>query len=142
MQAAIFLVFITVSAVSLWLYFNNQRKNEINTSLESPFKTVEITNWSSAPGELFSSSAFSPDGRMVAFDSTKSGTQSIWVKQTNSGEPVQVTKDEFDNKYPVWSPNGEELAFFSIRGEVGRNLAYTASRWIAKIISSTKRFRV
>ena len=53
---------------------------------------------------------------MVAFASTKSGTKNIWVKQTTSGEAVQITKDEFRNDNPVWSPDGEKFAFFSTRG--------------------------
>src|SRR5205085_10315003 len=79
-------------------------------------KTLEVVSWRSAPGEVYSAGTFSPDARMIAFASTKSGTKNIWVKQTTAGEPVQVTNDEFKNDAPVWSPTGEELAFFSQRG--------------------------
>ncbi|MGH9799113.1 MAG: DPP IV N-terminal domain-containing protein, partial [Blastocatellia bacterium] len=34
-----------------------------------------------------------------------------------SGEAIQITKDEFANENPIWSPNGDEIAFFSIRGD-------------------------
>jgi Tol biopolymer transport system component len=68
------------------------------------------------PGEGYSVGAFSPDGRMIAFTSTRSGSRNVWMKPVGSGEAVQVTKDEFRNENPIWSPNGEELAFFSLRG--------------------------
>ncbi|MBA4183442.1 MAG: PD40 domain-containing protein, partial [Acidobacteria bacterium] len=44
------------------------------------------------------------------------GTKNIWIKQTTSGEAIQITKDESKNESPIWSPNGEALAFFSTRG--------------------------
>ena len=34
-------------------------------------------------------------------------------KQTDSGESVQVTKDSFNNESPIWSPEGNEIAYFS-----------------------------
>ncbi len=79
-------------------------------------KTAEVVSWASQPGEVYSSGAFSPDGKMVAFASTKSGTKQLWVKQTASGEAVQVTNGDFIASNPIWSPAGDELAFFSDRG--------------------------
>ncbi len=79
-------------------------------------KTVEITSWASQPGEVYSSGSFSPDGKMIAFASTRSGTKQLWVKQTFSGEAVPVTTGESLASNPIWSPNGDELAFFSVRG--------------------------
>ena len=80
------------------------------------FSQVEVVNWRSMPGEIYSSGAFSPDAKMVAFSSTKIGAKNIWVKQLAGGEAVQTTKDEFNNQNPVWSPNSDEIAFFSTRG--------------------------
>lgn len=91
-----------------WLKTNNNFEQ---------LKTSEIVNWASKPGEVYSIGSFSPDGKMIAFASTKSGSKNIWIKQTNSGEAIQITKDEFRNENPIWSPNGEELAYFSTKGE-------------------------
>lgn len=79
-------------------------------------KTTEIVNWASGPGELYSSGSFSPDGRMIAFTSTRSGAMNIWMKQTSSGEPIQITKEELGTDSLVWSPDGEELAYFGKKG--------------------------
>ena len=117
--SAINLVLIILAAgLSLggaWWFFGRTNK-PTETPETSSLKTVEIFNWSSSPGEIYSVGSFSPDAKMVAFASTRSGNRNIWVKQTGSGEAVQITKDEFDNKNPVWSPNGEDLAFFSNKG--------------------------
>jgi len=78
-------------------------------------KTSEVASWSSSSGEIYSVGSFSPDGKMIAFVSRKDGNPNIWIKQTSSGEAIQVTKDEFPKIDPIWSPNGEELAFFSSR---------------------------
>jgi serine/threonine protein kinase len=84
----------------------------------SPFglKIVDVVSWSSTPGEVYHTGSFSPDGRMIAFTSTRGGAKNIWVKQTTSGDAVEITKDEFSNDTPIWSPNGDEIAFFSLRG--------------------------
>ena len=107
-----FLIFAAIVFTAIWWFIPKQ--SGIKT--ESVLKSEEVVNWASSPGEIYSVGSFSPDAKMVAFASTKSGSQNIWIKQTSSGESVQITKDEFSNKYPIWSPNGEELAFFSTRG--------------------------
>ncbi|HEY9232015.1 MAG TPA: protein kinase, partial [Blastocatellia bacterium] len=82
----------------------------------SPARTVEVVSWRGAPGEVYSLGSLSPDARRVAYSSTESGTQNIWVKSTLSGNSLQITTDGSLNDYPIWSPDGEEIAFFSVRG--------------------------
>jgi len=52
---------------------------------------------------------------MVAFSAAKSGETEIWVKSTGGGDAIQVTKNGFYNQYPVWSDDGQDIAFFSRR---------------------------
>lgn len=105
-------LFVAILGFGAIWWFAAKNNNQIATNL----KTEEIVNWASSPGEIYSVGSFSPDAKMIAFASTKSGTKNIWVKQTSSGEAIQITKDEFINDTPMWSPNGEELAFFSTKG--------------------------
>jgi len=74
-------------------------------------RSVAITNWSSGPRELLMAAAFSQDAKMVAYGATTTGSTEIWVRPTNGGEPIQVTRNGQYNSYPVWSPSGQELAF-------------------------------
>ncbi len=99
--------------VAVWWFVARDRGE---TFSPASLKSVEITSWPSAPGEVYSVGSFSPDGKVIAFTSAKSGSKNIWVKQTTSGEAIQITKDDFANENPIWSPNGDEIAFFSIRG--------------------------
>jgi len=109
-------VFPILAAViaSVW-YFGFFRRSS-NPS-EGQFRAVAITSWNSVASELMASASFSPDARMVAFSSSKSGVTEIWAKPSVGGDSIQVTKNGFFNAYPVWSPNGEEIAFVSVRGE-------------------------
>ena len=100
-----------------WLVIKGIDRNETRQPIAS--STTEITNWRSSPGEIYSSGSFSPDGKVIAFASTKNGSKNIWLKQLSGGEAVQVTDDKFSNQYPIWSPGGDEIAFFSVRSGTG-----------------------
>lgn len=107
-----FLLIAAIGFGGVWWFFLRSS----STQSPSDLKNVEIATWASTPGETTTLATFSPDGKMIAFSSTKSGTRNIWIKQSATGEPVQITKDEFRNENPVWSPSGEEIAYFSSRG--------------------------
>lgn len=106
-------VALLILAVIVWLVWRGRPRATFDPA---SLKTVEVVSWRSVPGEGYSIGAFSPDGRMIAFTSTRSGNRNVWLKPVGSGEAVQVTKDEFRNENPIWSPSGEELAFLSSRG--------------------------
>jgi serine/threonine protein kinase/dipeptidyl aminopeptidase/acylaminoacyl peptidase len=77
---------------------------------------VEVSKWKSEAGEGYTAGTFSPDGKMIAFASTRAGRMSIWIKQTGRGDAVQITKDDASSQSPVWSPDGSEIAFIFRRG--------------------------
>jgi len=108
---------LIVLAIGGFWWFSGGIAKQSDATEIAALKTVEIVNWAGAPGEVYSAGSFSPDAKMIAFTSTKDGSRNVWIKQTASGEAVQVTKDQFKNADPIWSPDGEELAYFSMRGE-------------------------
>jgi len=55
--------------------------------------------------------AYSPDGRKIAFESTRSGENNIWVSDSDGANAVQLTT--FSAGTPRWSPNGRKLVFDS-----------------------------
>ncbi|HEY7546412.1 MAG TPA: protein kinase, partial [Blastocatellia bacterium] len=106
---------LIVAVVWLVIYFLS-RRDDVFTSPQ----VVQLTNWKSEPGEVTVSAAFSPDGKFIAFSSIRGGHRNIWVKQTSGGETIQITKSERDDSYPLWSPDGEQIAYVSrLKANVG-----------------------
>jgi Tol biopolymer transport system component len=72
---------------------------------QSPMKVISSTQYDSSP-------QYSPDGSRVAFRSNRSGSNEIWVTDSNGQIPVQLTK--FGGPLtgtPRWSADGMSIAF-------------------------------
>ncbi len=52
---------------------------------------------------------FSPDGRWIAFTSTRSGDAQVWVLPVDGGEARQVTRLSTGASSPVWLPDSRRL---------------------------------
>lgn len=61
------------------------------------------------------SPAFSPDGRRLAFASSRSGDMEIWVADADGTAPRRLTNHAASDTAPAWSPTGTEIAFTSSR---------------------------
>ena len=57
----------------------------------------------------------SPDGKLIAYQSTQNGNQDIYVMPAQGGEAVRITDDPANDAWPVWSYDGRWLAFDSDR---------------------------
>jgi TolB protein len=64
---------------------------------------------------LNSWAAFSPDGKQLAFSSSRDGDYEIYVMDTAGGQPHRLTKSPGLDLRPTWSPDGKRLAFTSNR---------------------------
>jgi len=58
---------------------------------------------------------FSPDGKRLAFGSSREGDFDIWVMDAEGNNPVQLTQGGGLDMRPAWSPDGKRLAFTSNR---------------------------
>ena len=61
---------------------------------------------------VFSSS---PDGNLLAYAKTDKGQADIYVKQINGGQARNLTNDTWIDYSPLWSPDGQRVAYLSQR---------------------------
>ena len=54
---------------------------------------------------------WSPDGKTLAFVSSRGGSAQVWLLPVEGGEARQLTKLPIDVSGPIWSPRGERIAF-------------------------------
>jgi dipeptidyl aminopeptidase/acylaminoacyl peptidase len=54
---------------------------------------------------------WSPDGKTVAFISSRGGSSQVWLLPVDGGEARQLTKLPVDVSGPIWSPKGDQIAF-------------------------------
>ena len=66
---------------------------------------------------------FSPDGKMLGYDSSKSGHQQVYVKHgVAQGEEVVVTEGPENKEFYGWTPDGREVIFGRQNKDTGWDL--------------------
>ncbi len=66
----------------------------------------------------------SRDGAWLLYDSNLAGNQDIYKRPLSGGDPIQLTRDPGDDFCGTMSPDGREIAFYSLRGS-GQRRAFT-----------------
>jgi Tol biopolymer transport system component/DNA-binding winged helix-turn-helix (wHTH) protein len=62
--------------------------------------------------------AYSPDGTRLAFSSDRSGALEIYVQGASTGStPIALTSNGRHNVQPVWSPDGQFIAYHEMAGD-------------------------
>ena len=77
-------------------------QGEQSLSLERLYMTRSITG-----------SAWSPDGKTVAFVSNITGRNNLWLVSAQGGWPMQLTVSDQRQAEPAWSPDGKWIAYMS-----------------------------
>ena len=87
------------SATSLWL-----------ASIDGKIAPRPLTN---SQGKSDRHPRWSPDGKKVLFESSRSGSSQLWVIDIAGGEAQQITKLSTGASTAIWSPDGSRMAFVS-----------------------------
>src|SRR5262249_45528541 len=90
---------------SVWLFSSKDKKT-------TPFADIA--------GGLLGRSVFSPDGKWIAYQSSETGRNEIFVQPfPATGTKYQITRGT-DSHHPLWSPDGKELFYVPGPGQFVR----------------------
>jgi Tol biopolymer transport system component len=70
--------------------------------------TLTLASWGT--------SAWSPDGRRIAFGSNRGGNSHVYVVNADGSAQQSLTPERSHDFAPAWSPDGRKIAFGSTRG--------------------------
>ena len=96
------LVFSAVKNGLPHLFFFDLTDNRLDHSFQGDFE------WVASP-------AFSPDGAQIAFMGRRDGQSDIYVMKADGTEVRQITRDEYEDDAPHWSPDGKKIVYVTER---------------------------
>lgn len=64
--------------------------------------------------------SWSPDGKALAFASSRDGHQEVYVLRLDGSAPVRLTQGNAHNSEPAWSPDGRQVLFRSEQDSVAQ----------------------
>ncbi len=109
----------SISPDGLWVVFASSEITDSRNNKSVSRLWLVPTDGSAPPRQLTNPVAkdnnpkWSPDGRWILFESTRSGNSQIWVINPYGGEAKQITKISTDASTATWSPDGRHIAFVS-----------------------------
>lgn len=81
-------------------------------------KATQLTNHQGSQHAGQPSYSISPAEDRVAFVDLRNGQKDLWVRPLREGSPIQVTNDSFEDRSPIWHPDGQRMIYSSIRDGV------------------------
>src|SRR5262249_41002212 len=102
------LAFITKSGENDVLHLYDVNKHQLVNSYH--FKDLVVLG----------SPSWSPDGKRIVFSSVdKSGTNDLYIWDTEKEILIRLTNDVYDDRDPSWSPTRDKIVFSSDRTSYG-----------------------
>jgi Tol biopolymer transport system component len=111
----------TVSNDGTIAYTRWDHQTDLHTVDVSTGETERLTSWT---GDNFVA-RYAPGGDRIAYQSTRTGNQEIWILDLETDVEINLTKNPASDLLPAWSPTGDEIVFLSSREG-------TMNMWITK----------
>lgn len=110
---------IAVDSTAKWLVYASTRNSEHPSIYLQRVGGTAVTQLTDG-GSDDSYPVFSPDGKQIAFSSTRSGNWQIYTMDVDGRNVVQLTSGSMQSIHPSFSPDGTRMIFCSIGGRSGQ----------------------
>jgi len=110
---------VNVDPSGHWLVYTSTRHSETPQLYLQRVDGTSVTQLTSDPSEN-AQPAFSPDGKSIAFCSTRAGSWDLYTMDVDGRNVTQITSGPAQDMHPSFSPDGSRLAYCSIGGRSGQ----------------------
>jgi Tol biopolymer transport system component len=126
-------IYLAFSRDGQWITYTNSMDNSLWRSRADGSEPLQLTR---APMEA-QLSAWSPDGRQIAFMGRQPGRPfRIYLINRDGGVPQEASEGTDNQGAPTWSPDGKELVYGNVFGEE------TQDGWIRRINLATRKVEI
>ena len=109
---------IHVDPTGKWMVFASTRHSERSEIYLQRVDGTSVTQLTSDPSDN-AQPCFSPDGKSVAFCSTRAGSWDLYTMDTDGRNVTQITSGPTQDMHPSFSPDGSRLVYSSIGSRSG-----------------------
>jgi TolB protein len=110
---------VCVDPTSKWLIFASTRNSDHPSIYLQRVDGTAVTQLTAGSAED-AYPVFSPDGKQVAFSSTRGGAWQIFVMDIDGKNVTQMTNGTSQSIHPSWSPDGSRLVFCTLGSRSGQ----------------------
>ncbi|HEX4055186.1 MAG TPA: hypothetical protein VHX86_13060 [Tepidisphaeraceae bacterium] len=110
---------VNIDPTGKWMVFTSTRDSDhpnIYMKRVDGVSVIQLTNDTAD----YAFPAFSPDGKQIAFCSTRAGQWDIYTMDVDGKNIVQITNDPMQHIHPSFSPDGTRLVYCCLGGKSGQ----------------------
>jgi TolB protein len=116
---------VNIDPTGKWMVFTSTRHSEhpnIYLQRVDGLSVIQLTNDEAD----YAYPTFSPDGKQIAFSSTRGGNWDIYLMDQDGRDIVQITSDNMQHVHPSFSPDGTRLVYSALGSKSGQWELWTA----------------